>query len=60
MNPQLLAQFGISPQIVNFIDASGLGAGKIDPQKLVVEGVKFYMAGGCKDCKKLADGCNIQ
>lgn len=52
MDPQVLQQLGIPQHLVQFIDASGLGSGKVDPQKLLVAGVDFFKAGGCKKMKK--------
>jgi len=49
-NPQLLQQLGIKPQLVQFINATGIQEGKVDPEALIKEGIKCYMAGGCKDC----------
>jgi len=50
-NPALLAQVGISPNVMNSINQSGLvGAltdGKLDPQQLFKAGMKCYQSGGC-------------
>lgn len=55
LNPQLLQQLGIKPQMVQFINASGLQAGKVDAAKLLQAGVECYMAGGCTK-----DQCVVQ
>jgi len=55
VNPQLLAQLGIKPQLVQFINTSGLTSGKVDPEQLLKAGMQCYMAGGCSK-----DACAIQ
>lgn len=51
-NPQLLAQVGIQPSVINAVDTSGLIAAlsedKIDPEKLLKAGYNFYKSGGCE------------
>lgn len=52
LNPQLLAQLGINPQVAGLIQSSGIidqiVAGKIDPEKLAATGLKLFMSGACK------------
>mmetsp|Transcript_99558 Transcript_99558/g.285983 ORF Transcript_99558/g.285983 Transcript_99558/m.285983 type:complete len:357 (-) Transcript_99558:105-1175(-) len=55
INPQLLAQLGIKPQLVQFINTAGLTTGKVDPEQLLKAGLECYMAGGCTK-----DACAIQ
>lgn len=52
--PQMLQQLGINPQVMNFLDASGIPEGQIDPEQLIKAGIKLYMSGACKD------GCVVQ
>jgi len=50
-NPALLQQLGISPNVMNSINQSGLVAAltdeKIDPERLFKAGLKCYQSGGC-------------
>jgi len=54
-NPQLLQMLGIKPEMTQFINASGIQSGHIDPEKLVEAGVSLYLSGGCK-----RDNCVVQ
>jgi hypothetical protein len=55
-NPQMAAQFGINPAMVQFIHGSGLmeaaQGGKLDYAKLAQAGYACYQAGGCEPLKK--------
>uniref|UniRef100_A0A7S2HK95 Peptidase C14 caspase domain-containing protein n=1 Tax=Zooxanthella nutricula TaxID=1333877 RepID=A0A7S2HK95_9DINO len=55
VNPQLLQQLGIKPQLAQFINSSGLQSGEIDVKQFLKAGVECYMAGGCTK-----DACAIQ
>jgi len=56
LDPALLQQLGINPQMCQFINTSGLAQGKIDPEELLKAGIQCALAGGCS--KK--GGCAIQ